>query len=63
METKFFLINKNNNLIGGHDYGSLEAAKAAIENCNIPKEDAEVVTFEINFLNDCYIHPEKYLKH
>ena len=39
---KYFLVNKNYGLIGGCDYGSEEAAKAAIPNCNIPDKDAEV---------------------
>lgn len=59
--TKYFLINKKFELISGCDYGSAEAAKAAIEKCNIPKEDAEVRVFSMSCLNECYIHPENYI--
>ncbi len=59
--TKYFLINKNFGLIGGHDYGSEEAARAAIKDSNIPERDIEVRAFEILFLNDCHVHPENYI--
>ena len=61
MAEKFFLINKNNNLIGGHDYGSMEAATASIKDNNIPEKDAEVLVFSMDCLNDRYIHPENYI--
>lgn len=59
--TKYFLVNKKFELISGCDYGSAEATKAAIEKCNIPKKDIDIITFNFNFLNDCYIHPENYI--
>ena len=58
---KFFLINKNFGLVGGHDYGSAKEAEAAIKTSNIPEKDAEVVTFDMSFLNDRYTHPENYI--
>lgn len=58
---KYFLINKNFGLIGYQDYGSEEAARAAIKDSNIPKEDIEVRIFEMLFLNDYYVHPENYI--
>lgn len=54
--TKYFLVNKNFGLISGCDYGSVEAAKAAIKTSNIPEKDAEVVTFDMNYLYGCYSH-------
>lgn len=59
--TKYFLVNKKVGLISGCDYGSAEKAKAAIEKCNIPKEDIDIITFNFNFLNDRHIHPEDYI--
>lgn len=59
--TKYFLVNKKCELISGCDYGSAEAATAAIKDSNIPEKDAEVLIFSMPFLNDVYIHPEKYI--
>ena len=58
---KYFLINNKFGLISGQDYGSEEAARAAIKDSNIPEKDIEVRAFEILFLNDCHVHPENYI--
>ena len=50
-EIYYFLINKNWGLIGGHNYGSVEAAEEAIDSCNIPNEDAEVFILPMNYTN------------
>ena len=60
VDTKYFIVNKKHNIVGGCDYRSYNAAKKSIPTCNIPNADAEVFKLEINFLNDLYVHPEKY---
>ena len=54
------LINEDNGSIGGRDYGSKEAAEAAIHNSNIPDDFAKAKEFKMPFLNKCH-RPGKYL--
>ena len=46
---KYFIVNKNadSQLVGGHDYGSLENAEKSIPECNIPNKDAKAIAFNI----------------
>jgi hypothetical protein len=59
--TKYFLVNNQFGLISGCDYGSAEAAKAAIKTSNIPEQYAEIVTFDFNFLDKRDTHPQNYI--
>jgi hypothetical protein len=58
-KTQYFLVNKNNNLIGGHDYGSRVSAEENMKTSNIPIEDVQVIEFQMKFLN-CYVNPKQY---
>lgn len=55
---KFFLVNTNNGLVGGHDYGSMEAAVEAIKTSNIPIQDVKAIALPLIYLNE--IHQSKY---
>lgn len=51
VKTYYFLINKKCGLVGGKDYGSIKAAKKAIDLCNIPNKNAKVLVLHMNYTN------------
>jgi len=61
IETKYFLINKDHDLVSGYDYGSEEAAREVIEKgkspnnnidaCNIPNNKIKLLVLPMRFTN------------